>query len=49
MKRKIAHLTKMIKHYTQALDHATTPAEIGMALKMKTLYENALIALEEQE
>lgn len=48
MKRKIEHLTKMIKHYTDALDHATTAKEIGEATRMKTLYESAMITLEEE-
>ena len=47
MKRKIEHLTKMVKHYTDALDHATTAGEIKTALRMKALYESVLITLEE--
>lgn len=49
MKRKIEHLMKKLREYTDLLDHATTRGQIKEALKMKRLYESALLALEEAE
>ena len=49
MKRKIDHLTKKIAEYKTALDHATTADEIKSATRMLRAYENALIALEEEQ
>ena len=46
LKRKYDHLTKMARKYEADLDRATTPEEIGKALRMKRLYEDAMIALE---
>lgn len=48
MKRKIEHLSKKIAEYNDRLDHAATPEEIEWALRMKRIYENALLSLEEK-
>lgn len=47
MKRKIEHLFKKLREYTEMLDHATTPEEIEEALRGKRMYEDALLYLEE--
>ena len=49
MKRKIEQLTRQIQRYTEMLDHAATLTEIGEAIRMKRLYENVLLSLEEDD
>lgn len=48
MRRKIEWIAKQIRHYTEMLDRAVTLAEIGKAIRMRRLYENALLRLGEE-
>ena len=47
LRRVIDRLTKKLSEWSDKLDHAKTAEEIGKATRMKRLYENALLELED--